>query len=1231
MPGTLRLSQAFNHIDQQLWLPGIFVRHFSDYPDTSFERDRYQDLLDSMRLPQADMDDMANNLDAIESLHTKIVSYQKKLVVGDYQGAIYSAAIEIKQLSQSIYEITKFSDLPLSKRLHDTLNQLSKPYLRQAAQGLVQSEDEVKLNQQNTRLRFAEQAYIHQDDSSNQKLADLLKNIKKLFQDITPPRSCFISYAWPTRQYPDEVYLQPFLVGLHEHLNHAGIRTYLDIKDNTPDASIPIFANQLLETSHVLLICSESLKDKHESPSSRVVQSELSLIKQRHDRDVKISGHTSIYPALLSGEFGFAHPPEYMLYHTVRSFRDQHYLEHLQDFIEWVYLGVSHPIEPQDKQQLRVAYQALWQSIQAPELQADQLDDLLSYHTRASQSLQSTVAYQASSQGQPLLRFKHDDPLKDHREPSSYQSAHSVQSNPASVFQRPPDNQRYFVSREHCAWMRERFDANAATTYAIAIHGMGGMGKTQLAIDYFLNTTQPYTLKAWFTATSVQELQLQYIDLASIMPGAPKLHEGMAVEIRAHQVKSWLEQHSHALLVYDDAPDMATLEDWLPEGYHHILVTSRHSADLWFGHDSTLDVDVMTPEQAVALIHKMTGMHKGDLNLTALVETLGCLPLAVAQAAVVMGRDGQSMGVDDYLEAFRTTRAKLLDMGRLPKPVRHQSLWTTLDISTQSLTPQAKTLLNYLAWLAPHDIPEKLVKAFLQGESSWQAIKKALLQGEPSWQAIKEELNSQTLLRTNPSSDVPAAIHMHALVQDFLRDLQGEKAETVLVHCCEVFNKYYWDGYAAGKAQEHSLLPHAECLHAHTQTTAALPNTLFAKSPLIATEPSCLGAIYLRLGNYQAAKNIYTQCLPIVKAYYGDQNIGIAGTLNNLANTENYLGHAGRAKPFLEQALVITKAHHGDQHPEVAAILNNLALVKNYLGHPAYAEQLLKQALVIRKEHYGEQHPEVAATLNNLANTEINLGHPECAKPLLEQALVMQKKYYGDQHPRVATMLNNLATAENYLGHPVYAQRLYEQALVIRKEHYGEQHPLVARILGYFANTHIDLGNLSGAKTQLAFALPILQSHYGPRHVLTAWALKILAKAERLSGDPGQAKAHLEHVLTIRRAAYGLWHPLVGNTYFNLGLCACDLGDKEKALLFIKAAEAIYRLKTFPEHPQLRRIQQAIQDRVCDPKPGDEPPASPAVPRPLSTCKKHLFHPDAKKAQAKMHDELDLNSPMRRS
>ena len=553
-------------------------------------------------------------------------------------------------------------------------------------------------------------------------------------------------------------------------------------------------------------------------------------------------------------------------------------------------------------------------------------------------------------------------------------------------------NPNFTGREEHLASLKMALSSGKPAALTQAIHGLGGVGKTQLALEYAYHNVAEYDIVWWVRSEEPATLAADYASLADALDLPEKEAADQLLIIKA--VKHWLEQHPKWLLVFDNAKDRAEVRKYIPRGETgHVLVTSRNVN--WRGTATPLDVKVLERKESVDFLLKRTGYTDREAA-DALADALGDLPLALEQAGAYM--DATRRSLSDYLKMFTDRKNELWERAGPPTDYRNTvaTTWNIAFDEVMQLSSSGADLLNLCAFLAPDDIPVELLNSGVQ----YLPESLAAVAGDPlAFDDAVDPLRRYSLVEITAES-----ISVHRLVQAVTRDGldEDEKKKWAEIAVRIVDEAFPFDSNDVETWPVCSrLLPHAlaaaeyaEALDVASDSTARLLNQT---------------GVYLKgRAQFAEAKEMYERALAIDEAAYGPDHPTVAIDVNNLGDVLQDLGDLEGAKKMYERALAIDEAAYGPDHPTVAIRVNNLGLVLQDLGDLEGAKKMYERALAIGEATYGPDHPQVAIYVNNLGSVLQNLGDLEGAKKMFERALSIFTEYLGEDHPNTVKVQNNL-------------------------------------------------------------------------------------------------------------------------------------------------------------------------------------------------------------------------------
>jgi len=752
-----------------------------------------------------------------------------------------------------------------------------------------------------------------------------------------------------------------------------------------------------------------------------------------------------------------------------------------------------------------------------------------------------------------------------------------------------------FTGRESLlARLRSALTSGQPAALTQAIHGLGGVGKTQLAVEYAYRHAAEYDLVWWVRAEEPAALAADYAALAAPLNLPQKDEPDQRLVVQA--VRRWLAQNTGWLLIFDNARRPEDLRPYLPPGgAGHVLVTSRYSA--WRGVANPLTVQVWERAESVAFLLKRTG-QTDETAADKLAEALGDLPLALAQAGAYVDATRTSLG--DYLDLFQSRRTELWEDERSPLGYPH-TVATTWSLAMEQIgqdSPAGVDLLNLCAFLGPDDIPQTLLSE--GGEHLPQPLSATVTDPLAMNKAVAALLQYSLIERTED------ALSVHRMVQAVTRDrLPGDARRT----WAEAAVRLVDDALRLGDTRDVQtwavcarLLPHAlaaarhaEAFQVASEATGYLLNQaagylygraefveakalleralaifegqLGPEHPQVATAFNNLGLVLKDLGDLAGARAAYERALAIAEAAYGPGHPNVASTVNNLGGVLQDLGDLAGARAHYERALAIFEKVLGADHPNVATLVNNLGSVLQALVDLAEARAHFERALAIWEKQLGPHHPNVATAISNLGVVLQDLGDLAGARAHYERALAIDEAAFGPHHPKVAIRVNNLGLVLRALGDLAGARAAFERALAIDEAAFGPDHPNVARDVNNLGLVLHDLDDLAGARAAFERALAIGEAAFGPDHPNVAMDVNNLGGVLKALGDLAGARAHYERALAIAEAAYGPDHPNVAAAVNNLGGVLQALGDLAGARAAYERVLGILEKTLPPEHP----------------------------------------------------------------
>lgn len=718
-----------------------------------------------------------------------------------------------------------------------------------------------------------------------------------------------------------------------------------------------------------------------------------------------------------------------------------------------------------------------------------------------------------------------------------------------------------------------RTTRRAILSQAQAVKGLGGIGKTQIAVEYAYRAREQdrYTHTFWINAASQEAIIASFQTLAEHLPNfAGKDEQDQRKLIAA--VLRWMEQCPQPwLLIVDNADELTLVQSCLPQqGQGSILLTTRATAVGWLAHP--IEVEQMGLREGTQFLlrrtHRQSASDEECDEATNVVIALDGFPLALDQAGAYIEETGCSFG--DYLQIYEQHRATLLARRGKQATNYPNSVATTWSLSFEKVEqahPAAAELLRLCAYLAPDHIPEELL---INGAAYWPAALQEAVVDPLRFNELLEALLSFSLVKRLAQERL---LSLHRLVQVVQRDRmvpqqQRRWAERVVRAVNALF--------PADPEEQVDTWP--QCLRYLEQVQAC--DGLIQQHHLQLPEAADLldrAGVYLREhASYSLAEPLFQQALVIAEQRLGSQHLQVASSLNNLGVLYKEQGKYAEAEPLYLRALHIREQALGSHHLGLAYNLNSLGLLYYEQGKYAEAESLYLRALHIREQALNPHHSWLASSLNNLGILYMDQGRYAEAEPLLQRALHIREQALGSHHSWLVSSLNNLGILYMDQGRYAEAEPLYLRALHIGEQALGLHHPEITYPLNNLGELYYKQKQYQQAEPFLQRALRIREQALGSEHPAIATSLNLLANLFRDQGQYQQAEAHYQRALLLRQQSLTQEHPDIAETLYDLAQLRERQQQLTEALSLYQQALSIREQALVSHHPKTTETRQRL-------------------------------------------------------
>ncbi|MFC1409353.1 FxSxx-COOH system tetratricopeptide repeat protein [Streptacidiphilus sp. N1-12] len=613
--------------------------------------------------------------------------------------------------------------------------------------------------------------------------------------------------------------------------------------------------------------------------------------------------------------------------------------------------------------------------------------------------------------------------------------------------------------------------AHEPTSGTQALHGLGGVGKSQLAREYAYRFMADYDLVWLVPSEQSASITTELAAIAERLDIRGTLGEADAAQLVKERLSAGTLV-SRWLLIFDNAEDPETLREFLPGGEGHVIITSRNQ--VWAQEASELEVDVFTRQESIShLEHRVRGMT--DAEAGQLAEALGDLPLAVEQAAAYLGRSG--MPVDTYMELLQQHPADMFDQVPLtadyPTPIK-----TTFAVSLNNLEsewPAAVRLMQMSVFLGPEPFSQKLLHRNPSMLAALSKVDPRVRKGGASvLGGISRAIRSLSLAKVDGRR---GTVQVHRVLQALLRAQMSEEEQKEIQREVQLVLAEYRP--MDGEVEDPENRPNFELIRPHLVASGAetsdSPEVRQLMIDLVRlhwrngdyllarTEGERLDALWtatlgdddrqtlalrtiraniLRdLGRYREALELDQRTWETQSELFGEDDLSTLATARGLAGDLRALGRykEARDRDLLTHASLVEQFLEEDR--AVVNLTHNLAIDYRLLGEAKIAQQYDERTERLRRQGLGPDHARTLASQLYLARDKRDGGELRDAAADLERLHEAFRRLQGDNAPDTLRAAKSLAVSLRVLGQYERAAVLTDDTLARLEERYGKESP----------------------------------------------------------------------------------------------------------------------------------------------------------------------------------------------
>ncbi|MET8148727.1 tetratricopeptide repeat protein [Actinoplanes sp. NPDC049668] len=627
-----------------------------------------------------------------------------------------------------------------------------------------------------------------------------------------------------------------------------------------------------------------------------------------------------------------------------------------------------------------------------------------------------------------------------------------------------PQASAVFVGRDLTV-LAERLGGGGAGVVVgqAAVHGLGGIGKSELVNHYAREHLSRYSLVWWITADSAEGVGLGLAALTGRLHPAAKLADAQTWAV------GWLQANAGWLLVLDNVEDVNDITELLGAigERGQVLVTTRRDlgAARWARSGLTpLRLEVLTRPAGVDLLVRLTGCADDAGGAERLAAELGDLPLALEQAAAYISQhDGMSF--DGYRKLLSDEFGRVAaDAGQGGTTDRNvAAVWTVTVTAIARTSRFALDVLDVLAWLAPEGLPAEVLLPLADNPAD---VDDAL--------AL---LASYNMIRR-----AAGTVGVHRLVQAVTRNTQvvADTAEAVQEQAVQLLVAAIPDdpiNNVQGWPRWNALLPHIGALAGNLSTNHQFVAMLDIQDR---------AATYLQFqGQTNAAIAEFEKVLADTRRVLSEDHPDTLASRHNLAFAYKAAGRLREAIDEYEKMLADRRRVQGADHPDTLLARNNLAAAYRAVGRVGEAIDEYETVLVDLRRVQGADHPDTLMARNNLAAAYQDAGRVGEAIGDYESVLADLRRVLGEDHPYTLMGRNNLAGAYRDAGRVGEAIGDYESVLADSRRVLGEDHPSTLMGRNNLVGAYHGAGRIGEAIDECQKLLADARRVLGPEHQLT--------------------------------------------------------------------------------------------------------------------------------------------------
>ncbi|MFD6322729.1 FxSxx-COOH system tetratricopeptide repeat protein [Streptomyces sp. NPDC058442] len=690
-----------------------------------------------------------------------------------------------------------------------------------------------------------------------------------------------------------------------------------------------------------------------------------------------------------------------------------------------------------------------------------------------------------------------------------------------------------------------------------ALHGMGGVGKSQIAIEYSYRHSSDYDIVWWIPAEQPAQIRAAFVDLAQRL----RLPTGSEANTAVPAVLEALrrgEPYRNWLLVFDNAESPETVTPFFPRGgTGRILVTSRNGQ--WVNMARTIEVDVFARAESIELLRRR-GPQLADEKADRLSEALGDLPLAIEQAAVWLTETG--MPAEEYLELFEGKREEFVnrraELLELAPPMDYQlpvaAAWNVSLDRLRDTNPGALQLLQVCSYFAPEPVSRSL---FMAGRNAalpgllGQVLSDPIRLG----QALRE-VNRYALARIDHRTN---SIQLHRLVQAVLIDQMspGERESMrEAAHLLLAGGDPGEPGVTSNWPRYAELLPHIRASRAVECDNQWVRNLIVNTITYLFT-----------WGDHDACLELAQEALRTWRANIGPDDAQTLTVARYCGHVLRALGRYSEASQLDEDSLERRRRTAGDNHEDTLLAARAVAVNMRAAGDFSSSVKLNKESYEQAVRSFGERDPMAIAAAVDYGTALRHTGEFLTARDLDATSLQLAVDALGEDSLLTMMLVSLLAVDLRECGDYVGACEMQENNSIRFERLAGSETPITLMALRHLGEARRKAGDHEGGLAACLEAWERNRRRYGDDHLNTQCAASSLVIAQRQADHLDESVELGTKTLEQFKGSLGESHPFTFGVMTNLAISLRRKGQAEQAAALDRQAYDGLIATVGPNHP----------------------------------------------------------------